>query len=107
MGVAAFVIALAALTLLFFVIVFLRLIIHLILCFASLNAQVLVKALEDTLYGLVAEELLQLLWADFFALQNFIVFYLISILIILVINISIVIIIVSGWLLLHHLLGHD
>lgn len=51
MRVAALVITLAALTLV--VIIFFRLIIHFILCLASLDAQVLVKALEDPLDGLV------------------------------------------------------
>ena len=66
MRVAALVITLAALTLV--VIVFFRLIIYLILSFASLDAQVFVKALEDPLDGLVVQELLELLWADLLAL---------------------------------------
>jgi hypothetical protein len=91
MGVAALVITLAALTLV--VIVFFRLIIYFILCLASLDAQVLVKALEDPLDRLVVQELLELLWADFLALQDFIIFFVI--LLFLVINIYIVIIIVG------------
>lgn len=104
MRVAALVITLAALTLV--VIVFFRLIIHFILCLASLYAQVLVKALEDPLDGLVVKELLELLWADFLALQDFIIIFLITLLF-LVIYIYVVIIIAGSWLLLHHLLGHD